>query len=320
MTVIKLFVVVLLLSIGRVLAGEPEINARQALVKMTHAMEVLNYKGTVAFLRNGKLEPMKYVHAAKKGIEQERLLSLNSPMREIIRDSDNVSCLFKETQQIVVDHRPFERSFLIDIPGNLDELGTIYQFEMVGEEDVATLPSYVVAIRPKDNFRYLRKIWIEKQHFLPLKVVVYDDSDVPLEQVVFTEIEVKDALPFVDISSSDTAPPVQHIHQLQTQSSDLAAFVVTNIPQGFREIFFTRSPMHNTGQPVDHLLLSDGFTSVSVYMENKSAVMQSGLQSAGAVNSFSRTIGDSQLTVMGEVPAETVKFIAEGIKLKGLKD
>ena len=320
MTVIKLFVVVLLLSIGRVLAGEPEINARQALVKMTHAMEVLNYKGTVAFLRNGKLEPMKYVHAAKKGIEQERLLSLNSPMREIIRDSDKVSCLFKETQQIVVDHRPFERSFLIDIPGNLDELGTIYQFEMVGEEDVAMLPSYVVAIRPKDNFRYLRKIWIEKQHFLPLKVVVYDDSDVPLEQVVFTEIEVKDALPFVDISSSDTAPPVQHIHQLQTQSSDLAAFVVTNIPQGFREIFFTRRPMHNTGQPVDHLLLSDGFSSVSVYMENKSAAMQSGLQSAGAVNFFSRTIGDAQLTVMGEVPAETVKFIAEGIKLKGLKD
>jgi sigma-E factor negative regulatory protein RseB len=78
--------------------------------------------------------------------------------------------------------------------------------------------------------------------------------------------------------------------------------------------------MHNTGQLVDHLLLSDGFTSVSVYMENKSAVMQSGLQSAGAVNSFSRTIGDAQITVMGEVPAETVKFIAEGIKLKGFKD
>lgn len=48
--------------------------------------------------------------------------------------------------------------------------------------------------------------------------------------------------------------------------------------------------------------------------------MESGLQSVGAVNSFSRTINKYQLTVMGEVPAETVKTIAEGIKLRGLQD
>ncbi|MGR9000055.1 MAG: MucB/RseB C-terminal domain-containing protein [Gammaproteobacteria bacterium] len=320
MTVIKLFVVVMLLSTGRVLADETEINALQALTKMSHAMEVLNYQGTVAFLRNGKLEPMRYVHAAKKGVEQERLLSLNSPMREIIRDSDKVSCLYKETQQIVVDHRPFERSFLFDIPRKLDNLEAIYRFEIVGEEDVVMLPSYVVAIQPKDNFRYLRKIWVEKRQFLPLKVAVYDRTGETLEQVVFTEIEVKKALPFVDVNFSETSPPVQHIHQLKSQSSDQAAFIVTNIPQGFREIFFTRRPMHKTGELVDHLLLSDGFASVSVYMEIKSAGMQSGLQTAGAVNSFSRTIGDAQVTVMGEVPAETVKFVAEGIKLRNSKN
>jgi sigma-E factor negative regulatory protein RseB len=320
MTVIKRFSIVLLFSIGRVLADEPEINALQALMKMTYAMEVLNYRGTVAFLKNGKLEPMKYVHAAKKGVEQERLLSLNSPMREIIRDSDKVSCLYKETQQIVVDHRPFERSFLFDIPRNLDKLGAIYRFEIVGEEDVAMLPSYVVAIQPKDNFRYLRKIWIEKRQFLPLKAVVYDSSGGALEQVVFTDITVEGALQFVDVFSSDTTSPVQHIYQPSSQPLEQAAFVVTNIPNAFREIFFTRRPMHNTGQLVDHLLLSDGLSSVSVYMENKSAVMQSGLQSAGAVNSFSRTIGNTQITVIGEVPAETVKFIAEGIELKDFKE
>jgi sigma-E factor negative regulatory protein RseB len=320
MIVIKCFFVALLLSIGMASAREQELNARQVLVKMNHAMEVLNYQGTVAFLKNGKLEPMKYVHAAEKGIEQERLLSLNSPLREIIRDADKVSCRFKETQQIVVDHRPFERSFLVDVPKNLDQLGAIYQFEMVGEEDVAMLPSYVVAIRPKDHFRYLRKLWIEKQSFLPLKIVVYDSSGVSLEQVVFTEMEVKEALPFVDVKFLDTAHSAQHIHQLQPQSSDQAAFVVTGLPKGFREVFFTRKPMHNAGQPVDHLLLSDGLTSVSIYMENKSVAMQPGLQSVGAVNSYSRTINNYQLTVMGEAPAEAVKSIAEGIKLRDLKD
>jgi len=316
----KRFIVVLLLTIGTASAEESEFNAKQLLEKMNHAMEVLNYQGTVAFLKNDKLEPMKYVHAAAKGVQQERLSSLNSPLREIIREAGKVSCLFKETQQTIVDHRPFERSFLVDVPRNLDELGAIYQFEMVGEENVAMLPTYVVAIQPKDKARYPRKIWIEKQRYLPLKFVLYDISGVPLEQVVFSEIEVKDALPFVDVKFLDAAHPAQHIHQLQSQSSDQAAFVVNEMPKGFREIFFTRKPMHNSEQPVDHLLLSDGFASVSIYMENKNAAMQPGLQSVGAVNSYSRTVDNYQLTVMGEVPAETVKFIAEGIKLRNLKN
>jgi len=313
---VKRFFAVWLLSTGIVSAKEPALNALQVLTKMNNAMEVLNYQGTVAFLKNGKLEPMKYVHAAKNGVEQERLSSLNSPLREIIRDAGEVSCLFKETHQTIVDHRPFERSFLVDMPGNLDDIGAIYQFDMVGEEDVAMLPSYVIAIQPKDNARYARKIWVEKQYFLPLKVAVYDISGVLLEQVVFTDIAVKDTLPFVTVKPVDDAHPAQHIHQLQAQSSGQAAFVVTELPTGFREIFFARKPMHNNEQPVDHLLLSDGFTSVSIYMENKSTGMPLGLQSVGAVNSYSRTINNYQLTVMGEVPGETVKFVAEGIKLR----
>ncbi len=63
MTLVKRFFVVLFLSIGLSQASEPELNAQQLLVKMNHAMDVLNYQGTVAFLKNDKLEPMKYVHA-----------------------------------------------------------------------------------------------------------------------------------------------------------------------------------------------------------------------------------------------------------------
>jgi sigma-E factor negative regulatory protein RseB len=305
-----------------VTAGNIELNARQALKKMSQAMAVLNYQGTVAFLKNGKLETMKYFHAAHKGVQQERLLSLNSPLREIVRDADKVSCLFKTTHQVVVDHRPFGRSFLIDVPENLDALSVVYDFQMGDEENVAMLPAYVIAIQPKDDFRYGRKIWLHRQQFLPLKVELYDLVGATLEQVVFTDLQVKDRLPFVDINfaqSAGAAGTVQHIHQLQAQSSDQAAFVVTSIPPGFREIFFTRQPMHNSKQPVEHLLLSDGFASVSVYMENDIQPgfrAEDSIQAMGAVNFFSRTVGGSLITVMGEVPAKTVKFIAEGIKLR----
>jgi sigma-E factor negative regulatory protein RseB len=57
-------------------------------------------------------------------------------------------------------------------------------------------------------------------------------------------------------------------------------------------------------------------------MEHKNSALKSGLlasksvESVGAVNFFSQALGDYELTVMGEVPAETVKLIAEGVKLK----
>lgn len=319
MRAFKRYLLILLLSAGSASAEEIKLTARQALIKMTKAMENLNYQGTVAFFKNGKLETMKYFHAAKDGVEQERLLSLNSPLREVVRDADRVSCRFKDTRQVLVDYRPYERSFLVDMPKSLDGLEKVYDFEMTGEEDIAMLPSYVIAIHPKDNFRYDRKVWIEKQKFLPLKVAIYDFSGETLEQVVFTEQEVKDKLAFVNVQLPNSSVEKKHFHSLDDQISEQAPFIVTDMPSGFREIFFTRSPMRNSEQPVNHLVLSDGFSIVSVYMENKNFAMETGMHSVGAINTFSRNLGDYLITVMGEVPASTVKTMAESIKLKESK-
>ncbi len=296
--------------------------AKALLSKMLHAMATLNYQGTVAFLKNGKLEPMKYFHAAKQGAEQERLLSLNSPMREIIRDAGKVSCFYKTTEQLVVDYRPFERSFLLDLPDNLNELDALYQIELLPDEDVAMLPVHVILIKPKDTLRYSHKIWLSKQQLLPLKVSVYDEQGEVLEQMVFTELHVFPDLPFVSVNKPDPNNPVQQTYALQAQSSEHAGFYLKEMPKGFKEVFFTRRPMHNSEQPVDHLLLSDGLASVSVYMEpinpqiNNARNDEEHVDSVGAIHFYSRHINDYELTVMGEVPSATVKLIAEGIVLR----
>jgi sigma-E factor negative regulatory protein RseB len=320
--VVQVFFVILFAVMGAVSAQENPPTAKQILQKMVKAMEVSNYQGTVVFLKNDKLEAMKYFHTSAKDKEQERLVSLNSPPREIVRNSDEITCLYKLTQQVIVDHRPYEHSFIVDVPKNLDELDASYQFEVVGEEDVAMLPSYVVAIKPKDDFRYIRKIWIAKEQFLPMKAVVYDLAGVVLEQVVFTEMQVNKQQTSKVTEAAGVPASSGIAHEVFSDSSNQAAFEVTALPQGFKQIFFSRKPLHQSDQPVDHLLLSDGFASVSVYLESKKvdsspdSRIPEGIHSVGAINSMSRTLADSQLTVLGEVPAPTVKFIAEGVKLR----
>jgi sigma-E factor negative regulatory protein RseB len=317
MTIFKRFFLSLFLSTGAVSAQDSGLTARQTLTKMNNAMQLLNYQGTIAFFKNDKLETMKYFHAAKDGQEQERLLSLNSPLREVIRSTGKVRCRFNNNRQIVVDHRPYETSFLIDMPKNLDDLTDIYHFELDGEENVAMLPSYVISIKSNDKFRYDRKVWVEKGNFLPLKVAVFDSSGAILEQIIFTEQQVTEQLSFDDSNMPDNAEAAQQ--PFQHLSLDQAAFEVARVPPGFKKVFFSRKPMHNLDQLVDHLVLSDGFASVSVYLENKNPAIPTGFQSAGAINSFSRIRDDYLITVMGEVPAATVKMIAEGVELKRLE-
>lgn len=289
------------------------ISGQQALQYSAHAMKTLNYRGTVVFLRNGKLEPMKYFHALADGKEQERLLSLNSPLREIIRDTDQVRCLYKATHKLNIDYRPFERSFLIALPDNLTELNAVYDIAVTGEEEIAMRPAYVVALKPKDRLRYTRKIWLDKQQFLPLKVAVYDFADAILEQLVFTELEVVETLPLADANPSTSQPP-------RAPQPRQPEFTVSSLPDGFKEVFITQRTMHN-GQPVDHLLLSDGLAYVSLYWERRGIDAPEPhpakyVQTLDGIHFFSRTLGPFELTVLGEVPAETVKLIAESVMLR----
>jgi len=322
----KYFLFILLFSTFKIFATEATtqqvkaltVTSKQVLQSMAHAMQVLNYQGTVVFFKNNRLEPMKYFHAAHANQEQERLLSLNSPLREIIRDNGVIRCLYKETQHHIEDSRPFERSFLVDLPKNIDILDNSYTLTLLNDESIAMLPAYVISIVPKDNLRYSRKLWIEKQHFLPLKTVVYDLDNNMVEQVVFTDMETKQNLPFVDKSFTDEKLNKKpEIYPL----SD-ARFNITPLPTGFTALFFTRHSLHNNDQPVDHLLLSDGLAWVSIYMEQINSALTNKVdtnktvQAIGSINFYSRTLDNYEFTVLGDVPAETIKLIAENVKLR----
>jgi sigma-E factor negative regulatory protein RseB len=318
MKALKFFFLLLFLALitDYVSADEAKLNAHQILTKMRHAMTVLNYQGTVIFSKEGSLEPMKYFHVSQNGVEQEYLSSLNSPLREIIRNKNDVIFLFKETQQVVVKNRNFEQSFLIDMPENIQELDSMYHFDNPVEEIVAAKPSYAITIQPKDEFRPARKLWIDKESFVPLMLAVYDLSGKTLQKVMFTDMEIKDLIPFKDLADL----PVKATEQANLPLTH-ASFITGKLPLGFREIFFAIAPLHDDSkQPVEHLLLSDGLASVSVYVENKNPAtgdnVPDGLQSIGATNSYTRTINNSVITVMGEVPEQTVKMISENIKLR----
>lgn len=309
------FFIVFLLTVSLACADNEVQPAEQWLAKMQAAIKNLNYQGTVVFIKNGQLDTMKYQHSLVNGLEQERLFSLNSPLREITRKSNQVSCFFKETNEKVINHHPIDSSFIINFPQSIDTVNQNYLLSLEGEESVAMQTAQIVSVKPKDQLRYARKIWIAEQSFLPLKVETYHSDGRVLEQVVFTDLQIENNLLDQDSLKEEDSVHIKHLHTTQAEPYEKAPFVLKNWPSGFETIFFIPNSLQKNQKPVDHLLISDGFASVSVYLEPKSGQGVNGLHALGLINSVSRVIGDFQITVLGEVPTNTVELIAEGISL-----
>jgi sigma-E factor negative regulatory protein RseB len=72
---------------------------------------------------------------------------------------------------------------------------------------------------------------------------------------------------------------------------------------------------------VDHLVFTDGFASVSVFVERQPApsgqppVPESA--TVGSSSAFSTVVDGHKITAVGEVPPATVRFIAGQLKAQG---
>jgi hypothetical protein len=95
-----------------------------------------------------------------------------------------------------------------------------------------------------------------------------------------------------------------------------AGWVIRSLPPGFRVV----AQMTRTlgGRPgVGHIVLSDGQAAVSVFIEpTKQPAPQAGLVRQGPTNVYARALGAYWITAVGEVPAESVKYVADAVEYR----
>lgn len=295
-----------------------DVGAKQALLEMVKAMGSLNYQGTVVYSHKGRAEPMKIFHTVRDGVEQERVVALNSPMREVIRDVDKITCYYPDSKKVVVENHPSRGSFLFRLPDELDSLALTYRFNLGGREHIALRPAQIIEILPKDDYRYARKIWMDAATKLPLKFELVGDDGSVIEQATFTSLNVDDAIPIKSLQAEALNEQFTwHVHNNETLPVSEFRFMFTELPSGFKQVRYSRRKMRNSDFPVEHILFSDGFSSVSVYVEQLENDMKSIFHTRGAIHAYTRKLDNYRITVMGEVPLKTVQTIGDGMQYQG---
>jgi sigma-E factor negative regulatory protein RseB len=289
--------------------------------KMSDAMRNLNYKGDFVYLHENRLEGMQISHYRDQHGEKERLISLNGEAREVIRDNQNLTCIWPSSRKVIVDVSRKNSFSPIFIPDDIVRLEKFYDMKLVGRDRVADMDTVIVHIDPRDKYRYGMKFWINESNGLMMKSSLLDEKGMVIEEVMFTRLKLYED---DDDFAIDTMPPIDESFTLvRYHSGDSSktfaaddAWQLDGVPGGFwRESVFRRK-IPDSDNFVQQMVYTDGLASMSVFIEKKSSLTQSGVSSMGAVNAFIRILNNHSVTAIGEVPAITVKQVAESVTYK----
>ncbi len=291
-------------------------DAEQWLDRMTRAVEELSYQGTFVHLMGDELDTLKIVHLNDGGRVSERIVSMDGAGREIIRHEDEIHCILPDRRIVISEERRDVSPLVSALPAFSEGLQQHYEVALLSNERVVERETQVVAIHPRDEFRYGYLLWLDSETAMPLKSQLRDGEGRPVEQMVFTRIEIGDDIPdsalqpTIDTSGFEwiTAPEATRMEEtLQWRASQL--------PDGFTLSVATQTRMAGSESPVEHLVYSDGLATISVFIEspNIETEVAEGFSRVGSANAYSRHLNGRQITAVGEVPMRTVEVIATSI-------
>jgi len=292
------------------------LQALDIVNKMSRAVRSTNYDGVFIYRHEHQTDSMRLIHRGTPGAEQERLISLTGKPREVIRNGDTVTCIYPEDQAVMVSKtRP--RSYVVQLPETAGGYAKSYAFTLIGEDRVAGKAAWVVGINPMDVYRYGYQIWVDKESYLPLKTELLSRPGAAIEEVMFTQMNVLSDVPDALLQPGIAGQDFTWFHAASAEDRAPAIggkWRVTWMPEGFRISHHERQALVASGDPVDHLVYTDGVASVSVFVEPlHDAAPQVGPRRIGGISAFGKLEQGQQITAVGEVPPATVQRMANSV-------
>lgn len=267
-------------------------DASALLTQMRSAMHTLNYSGTLVYAQGNVLSTYQVRHANEAGAEKESVVSL---------------------EQAGGGQGEVESFSLAKFQQVQPQLEQVYSLDFGGNESVAGHSCRIVVARPRDRMRYLHRYCIDPVSGMLLKYSLTNPAHEVVEQMLFTSLDIasSESVPAPRLArASSVADP-----ESERDSDHNDDWKFTSLPAGFQQTNNLLQAADGSHKPVRQLVLSDGMTSISVFIAPVGSKAQpDAALSAGAMNIFTRKLGKYDVTLVGEVPVATLVDIAKGLR------
>lgn len=298
--------------------------ASEWLDDMATAISSLNYHGTVVIARGADIDVLEVFHKSNDGGRREKIITLNGAAREIIRNGDSVRCIFADRSSVSINAQITEGLFQAVPYNRVVGSNPHYLIQTLDTDRVAGFDTQVIEIKPRDGLRFGQKLWLERDTGMLLKMVTLDESGGIREQMSFTQIDLGGAISERDLLPTLTSPTSVELEitsldrvdiSEETQKYNLSEWRVGTMPAGF---FMVRQASSETreNRNLEHLVLTDGLASVSVYIEaieNGSRPI-TGHKELGGLHVYGQRKDGYNITAIGEVPRKTLEMVVSSVQ------
>ncbi|HTX24978.1 MAG TPA: MucB/RseB C-terminal domain-containing protein [Steroidobacteraceae bacterium] len=289
------------------------------LERMNQALMTLNYDGVFAHIQGGRIETLRIIHRVQDGTVMERLVSLDGSGREFIRTGSQLVCYLPDTRTVLIEQQPEARLLLGSLPKFDRSMSQFYDITARRQQRLIGKKTQLIVVDPKDQYRYGYRLWIDEATGMPLRTELCDGAGRVIEQVVFASISTPERIPDSAFKPDVSAEGFRVLRQVPTPlppSGPVYSWSALRLPPGFHISARAAQAMPGTPGLVEHLVYTDGIASVSVFVESHMHTGHSlwGSAQLGSTSTFATIVDGHPVTAVGEVPPETVKFIANAMK------
>jgi len=309
--------VVLLLSISFSAVAEESDSAKDWLERLSNSLNKLNFSTSFVVVKNNQAQPYHWFHGVdENGKELEILSLLNGPRRDILRKDNIVSYIEPELPPYSVTSQQISGPIPAILAGDISQLEKSYDFISVGRSRVLGRPAQLIRIEAKNAHRYAYWLWLDQQSSMLLKLSVVTKQGQQLEQIQFTHLDITDKPSESVLQLLETELPVLVDIPEEYQQQQLH-WDVNWLPEGFTQINSNRHKISLTKQPVEFVLFSDGLVDISIYVNgSKEKQRNTDFAMDGATLVLNQVKDGVEVSIVGKIPSQTAKAIADSITIK----
>jgi sigma-E factor negative regulatory protein RseB len=288
-------------------------DAQNLLLRMSTAIRSLNYQGTFVYERDGQIDALRLFHEGGGEGERERLVSMNGPRSEVLRDGNSVTCHQAGAASVVFPSQSGARLLPLVPDTHGPKFATFYALRVVGDERVAGYDARVVDVLPRDSYRYGYRLWLDRGTSMLLRSAVVDGASRALEQFMFVALDIGAKPMESDLAFSTGLGPLSAPDEIGLDAPP--RWRATDLPPGFGFLRGQRPALGPT--QAEHHTYTDGVANVSVYVEPRDPTLPAlpdRVSSRGVLSIYSRSSGAWTITALGDVPRATVQRIAQSMQ------
>ena len=309
---------------GAAPAEPPTLSTVDWLRRMHAASRQRTYVGTfVVSAATGNLSSSRIWHVADGDVLMERIEALSGAPRSTFRRNDHVMTFFPE-DKVVKSEKRENLDFFPNLPGAPDSaIGDFYDARALGKGRVAGFDADVLQLAPRDGLRFGYRIWSERRSGLVVALQTVDGEGRVVEQSAFSELQFDAPMKTQALAQmmGNTAGYRVEKSELERTTAAAEGWTLREPVAGFKPVNCYRRALDGVAKPERTMqwTFSDGLASVSLFVEPYDAQRpaREAVMTMGATNTLARRWsdkgGDWWLTIVGEVPPQTLQAFAQNL-------